>query len=185
MTTTSNRVRVIRKEKDGITLDFKGDIGLKKASWEEFNKMYEFCPDDKFYCILKPEWQDKMKEARELLDTALIHYLQIDWKIANPDPEVVPDLVQVGVVGLYVEKISKLLECSYLDAYRLLNNKALEFRAAFGGLGSFKGIGADKIQKQQNQKPPQPKQQISTNKMSDINPDLAKLKEQLENEERK
>lgn len=77
-TTTNKRVRIVRKEKDGITLDFKGDLGLKKASWEEFNKMYEFCPDSNLYCILKPDWQNKIKEAGELLDAALIHYLQID-----------------------------------------------------------------------------------------------------------
>ena len=184
-TTTNKRVRIVRKEKDGITLDFKGDLGLKKASWEEFNKMYEFCPDNNLYCILKPDWQNKMKEARELLDSALIHYLQIDWKIANPDPNVVPDLVQVGTVGMYIEKISELLECPYIDAYRLLNKRAIEFRAEFGGPGSFRGLGADKLHKQ-DQKPPKSKQQkISTNRIGDINPDLAKLKEQFENKERK
>jgi hypothetical protein len=183
MTTTINkRVRIVRKEKDGITLDFKGDLGLKKAPWEEFNKMYEFCPDNNLYCILKPDWQEKMKEAGELLDAALIHYLQIDWKIANPDPNVVPDLVQVGTVGLYVEKISKLLECSYLDAYRLLNDQAIAVRAALGEPGSFRGLGADKIQKQQNPQP-KPKQQISTNRIGDINPNLEKLKQQLERNE--
>jgi hypothetical protein len=40
MTTTNNRVRIriVREEKDGITLDFKGDLELKKISWEEFNE---------------------------------------------------------------------------------------------------------------------------------------------------
>ena len=176
---TNNKVRIVKKEKDGITLRFD-NLGNKKASWEEFNKMYEFCPDtNNLYCTLKPEWQEKMKKAGELLNSALIYYLQIDWKIANPDPNIVPDLVNVGIVGSYVEEISKLLECPYIDAYRLLNDKALEVRGALGGPGSFRGIGADKIQKQK------PKQKISTNKMSDINPDLEKLKQQLENKEKK
>lgn len=181
-TVTNKRVRIVRKEKDGITLDFKGEIGLKKESWEEFKKMYDFCPDNNLYCVLKPEWQEKMKKAGELLDTALIYYLQVDWKIADPDPEVIPDLITMGTVDLFVEKISKLLECSYLDAYRLLNDQAIAIRAALGGPGSFKGLDADKIQKRQNPQP-KPEQQISTNRIGDINPNLEKLKQQLEKNE--
>jgi hypothetical protein len=178
---TNNRVRIVNKSKDGITLDFKGDLGLKKATWEEFNKMYEICPDNNKWCILKSEWQEKMKKADNMLNSALIHYLQIDWKITNPDPNVVPDIVQVGTVGLYVEELSKLLECSYLDAFRLLNDRAIEIRTTFGGSGSFRGLGADKIKKQTNITLPHTS---SGNRMSDINPNLAKLKEQLENKER-
>jgi hypothetical protein len=174
------RVRIVNKSKDGITLDFKGDLGKKKASWEEFNKMYTICQDDKMYCEVKPEWVEKLEKADKLLNLALVHYLQVDWKIASPNE--IPDIVQMGTVGLYVTRISELLECSYLDAMALLNSRAILIRSEFGGPDSFKGLGADKLQKQQNQKP---KQQMSTNKMSDINPDLAKLKEQLENEERK
>ena len=85
-TVTNNRVRIVNKSKDGITLDFKGGLGLKKVTWEEFNKMYEICPDNNKWCVLKSEWQEKMKKADNMLNAALIHYLQIDWKITNPDP---------------------------------------------------------------------------------------------------
>lgn len=182
---TDNRVRIVNKSKDCITLDFKGEIGIQKSTWEEFNKIYEICQDDKRYCTIRPEWQKRLNEAEELICDAMVHYLQVDWKIASPDPKVVPDIVQMGTVGLYVKKISEILECSYLDAFKLLNLRAIQFRSSFGG-GGFPGLGADKVLKKQNNqtKPNNNNSQISTNKILDFNPELAKLKEQLDKEEK-
>ena len=184
MKVTEKRVRIVNKSKDGITLDFKGSIGLKKSGWDEFNKMYEICLDDKRYCVLRPEWKERMEKAGKLLNEALVYYLQIDWKIANPDPEITPDLTAMGIVGYYVEEISKLMECSYLEAMSLLNFQAIQFRQAIGGSG-FMGLGASKVLKE-IKKPEQTKEQKPlTNKISDFNPDLEKLREQLKNEEKK
>jgi hypothetical protein len=173
------KVRIINKSKDSITLDL--GIQIVKATWREFNKMYVICEDNKNYCIINPEWQKRLDEAQKLVNEAMIYYLQVDWKIA--DPNQIPDPVHIGVVGKYVEEISKILECNYLDAMKLLNYQAIQIRSEFGGPGSFKGLGSDKLpQKQQKN---YSTSSTSGNKLSDINPELAKLKEQLQNKERK
>ncbi len=179
---TKNRVRIVNKSKETITLDFKGNIGLKTSKWDEFNKMYEICPDDKRYCILKPEWKERIEKAGKLLDQALIYYLQVDWKVA--DPNETPDLVQMGMVGLYVEEISKLLECSYFDAMVLLNDRAIQVRSAFGGPSGFAGLGIKKQNPEPEENPKSNPNKVG-NTIAEFNPDLAKLKEQLENEEGK
>lgn len=183
------KLRIVNKSKDSVTLDFKGDIGIVKTTWTEFNKMYVICEDNKNYCIVNPEWQKRLDDAQKLVEESMVYYLQVDWKIA--DPNQVPDLVHMGVVGKYVEEISKILECSYLDAMKLLNYKAIQIRSSFGGSG-FKGLGADKLPKKQNKnnKKKEEKQPIysaptSGNKLSDINPELEKLKEQLKKEKGK
>lgn len=178
---TIQRIRIVNKSKDGITLDFKGEVGLKKSSWEEFNKLFVICEDDKIYCTMNKKWLEKMSKTQELIQAALIFYLQVDWKIA--DPNQVPDLIHMGVVGEYVKKISEVLECSFLEAMSYLNYAAIQFRAS-GGPNDFKGLGADKLpKKDKNKKPSNPPK--STNKLGDFNPELARLKEQLESNEKK
>lgn len=181
MKTEIQRIRIVNKSKDGITLDFKGNIGLKTSSWEEFNKMFIICEDNKKYCTPNKEWVEKRDKAQELIQEALIYYLQVDWKIA--DPKEVPDLVHMGVVGEYVKKISEVLECGFLEAMSYLNYAAIQVRSSLGGPGSFKGLGADKLpkNKQRDKKYNSP---VSTNKIGDFNPDLEKLKEQLSKEEK-
>ena len=174
------KVRIINKSKDSITLDL--GIQIVKATWKEFNKMYVICEDNKNYCIINPEWQKRLDEAQKLVNEAMIYYLQVDWKIA--DPNQIPDLVHMGVVGKYVEEISKILECSYLDAMKLLNYQAIQIRSTFGGPKGFKGLGSDKLPQQKQNKSIY-SASASGNKLSDINPELAKLKEQLQNKERK
>jgi hypothetical protein len=36
----NNRVRIINKTKEGCILDFKGSVGQKYITWEEFKKIY-------------------------------------------------------------------------------------------------------------------------------------------------
>ena len=65
---TIQRIRIVNKSKDGITLDFKGEVGLKKSSWEEFNKLFEICEDDKKYCVPKKEFVEKINKMEIILD---------------------------------------------------------------------------------------------------------------------
>lgn len=178
----NQRLRIVNKSKDGITIDFKGELGLKKSTWDEFNKMYIICKDDKRYCILNPEWEKRMSEAKKMIDDCMIYYLQVDWKIA--DPNQVPDLVHMGIVGEYAKKISELMECSYIEAISLINYQALQIRNAFGGRG-FKGLGANKLKNnKKNPTAPRKDPDILTNKISDFNPDLEKLRDQLKEQEK-
>ena len=109
----NTRIRIIKKEKDGITLKKNGTS--VKFSWEEFNSGYNIV--DNVYAVMNDEMVQKMIQLDELVDTATTTYFIMQNSVPG-----IKQLSYAAVLSETIEKIQKLLNCTGFDAMKLVKN---------------------------------------------------------------
>lgn len=107
---TKPRTRIVHKSKDGVTLDFKGDIGQVTTSWDEFNQIYNI--EDKIWAVFNDAAWEKVQERQKKVNEAI-------KKIKNNEPDFTLDNA--------ADEIMSALSCSKDRALKILRDKLGKF----------------------------------------------------------
>lgn len=170
----NKKLRIVKKEKDGITIKENGTS--VKFSWDEFNAGYNIV--DNVYAVMNDKMVEQMTQLDELIDTATTAY----FIVQNSVPDI-KQLSYAAVLSETIEKIQKLLNCTGLDAMKLVKNRINAINNMFGS--DKKSHSRDYYKKQRHEKnkdkfPKRVETPVSSTScvMSD-NPALMKLKESM------
>jgi len=114
------RFRILKKEKDGVTLNMGGHVS--KYSWDDFNQNMEMV--DKFYAVAKPEVIQKEEEVEMYLTMATLAFLRIDV-LQKGGKENRPHelLYQVSMLGNSIEKVKELTGFAEADVLKLIQQR--------------------------------------------------------------
>ena len=119
----NKKLRIVKKEKDGITI--KGNGTSVKVSWDEFNAGYNIV--DNVYAVMNDKMVEQMSQLDELIDSAITAYFILQNSVPG-----ITQLSYAGVLSETIEKIQKLLKCSVLDAMKLVKNRINTINNMFG-----------------------------------------------------
>ena len=114
------RFRILNKTSRDVTVKF-GDKPMT-FSWEEFNK--KLVVVDKFWAVLNEEEKKKHEQAEEAISWAIVHFLSM--KAAEGNPEKSKEyMVNALGFGQRMEEVQKLLECSMLEATKIVRQRLM------------------------------------------------------------
>lgn len=184
------RVRIINKSKDGVVIDFKGEIGLKKTTWEEFNKIYQICADNPMFAEPTDEHQKTLDEINEHINTAVVHfimsggYAKMQGNEANI--EVGDQLLHMLGLGSELEKIQELTGMNVVQVSLLVRQivNAFHHQMEIDALKEEQQIRKQRRRDWEKERHTQNVVLTSTNSLGD-NPLLKQLKEQMDKENQK
>lgn len=184
------RVRIINKSKDGVIIDFKGEIGLKKTTWEEFNKIYQICADNPMFAEPTDEHQKLLDEINEHINTAVVHFIMSGGyaKMQGNEASVKSDESLLHLVGLgdELEKIQELTGMNVVQVSILVRQRvnAFHFQMEMDALKEQHQLRAQHRRDWEKERHTQNVVVTSTNSLGD-NPLLKQLKEQMDKENHK
>ena len=181
------RVRIINKSKDGVMLDFKGEIGVKKASWEEFNKIYQVCADNPMFAEPTDEYQKKLDEIEERINNAVVHfimsggYAKMQGNEANI--EAGDQLLHMLGLGHELEKIQELTGMNIVQVSLMVRQRvnAFHHQMEIDALKEERQIRKQRRIDWEKERHTQNVVLTSTNSLGD-NPLLKQLKEKMDSE---
>ena len=116
----TDRVKIVNKSADGVSLRAHQGQTVK-IPWKEFETNYE--PAGKFYCRLKPEVAEIMKQANEKVEWLAVYYLKSRPAVMERKGYDKDFLTSMGVIGKLTEEIQELLHCTAADVIQLVQNK--------------------------------------------------------------
>ena len=119
----NKKLRIVKKEKDGITIKENGTS--VKFSWDEFNDGYNII--DNVYAVMNDKMVEQMSQLDELIDSAITAYFILQNSVPG-----ITQLSYAGVLSETIEKIQKLLKCSMLDVMKLVKNRINAINNMFG-----------------------------------------------------
>ena len=170
----NKKLRIVKKEKDGITIKENGTA--VKFSWDEFNDGYNII--DNVYAVMNDKMVEQMSQLDELIDSAITAYFILQNSVPG-----ITQLSYAGVLSETIEKIQKLLKCSVLDAMKLVKNRINAINNMFGSDKKSHSRDYYKKQRHEMNKDKFPKRvETPVNSTSCImsdNPALMKLKESM------
>lgn len=170
----NKKLRIVKKEKDGITIKENG-ISVK-FSWDEFNAGYNIV--DNVYAVMNDKMVEQMTQLDDLVDTATTAYFIMQNTVPG-----IKRLSYAAVLSETIEKIQKLLNCTGLDAMQLVKNRINTFNDMFGSGKKSHSRDYYKKQRHEMNKDKFPKRvETSVNSASCVmsdNPALMKLKESM------
>ena len=170
----NKKLRIVKKEKDGITIKENGTS--VKFSWDEFNDGYNII--DKVYAVMNDKMVEQMSQLDELIDSAITAYFILQNSVPG-----ITQLSYAGVLSETIEKIQKLLKCSVLDAMKLVKNRINTINNMFGSNKKSHSRDYYKKQRHEMKKDKFPKRiETPVNSTSCVlsdNPALMKLKESM------
>lgn len=109
------RARIIKKEKDGVTLRVKSEV--QKMSWNEFNAGWSIV--DNVWAEPSEELIKGMEEINEHISSAAAAQLMAEAiKDSNPSEY----FNHVMSVGYHIKKIQELANCNMFEAANLVRN---------------------------------------------------------------
>ena len=136
----NKKLRIVKKEKDGITIKENGTS--VKFSWDEFNDGYNII--DNVYAVMNDKMVEQMSQLDELIDSAITAYFILQNSVPG-----ITQLSYAGVLSETIEKIQKLLKCSVLDAMKLVKNRINAINNMFGS--DKKSLSRDYYKKQRHE----------------------------------
>lgn len=170
----NKKLRIVKKEKDGITIKENGTS--VKFSWDEFNAGYNIV--DNVYAVMNDKMVEQMIQLDDLIDTATTAYFIMQNTVPG-----IKQLSYAAVLSETIEKIQKLLNCTGFDAMKLVKNRINTFNDMFDS--NKKSNSRDYYKKQRHemnndrfQKRVETPVNSTSCVMSD-NPALMKLKESM------
>ena len=184
------RVRIINKSKDGVIIDFKGEIGLKKTTWEEFNKIYQICADNPMFAEPTDEHQKLLDEINEHINNAVLHfimsggYAKMQGNEANI--EAGDQLLHILGLGTELEKIQELTGMNVVQVSLMVRQRvnAFHHQMEIDALKEQQQIRAQRRRDWEKERHTQNVVLTSTNSLGD-NPLLKQLKDQMDKENQK
>ena len=170
----NKKLRIVKKEKDGITIKDNGTS--VKFSWDEFNDGYNII--DNVYAVMNDKMVEQMSLLDKLIDSAITAYFILQNSVPG-----ITQLSYAGVLSETIEKIQKLLKCSMLDAMKLVKNRINAINNMFGSDKKSHSRDYYKKQRHEMNKDKFPKRVEtpvnSTSCVMSDNPALMKLKESM------
>jgi len=122
------RTRIVNKTKDSITLDYKGDIGKKTTTWEEFNETYNIV--DKIWAVPNDSaWekiQKQQEEFQKIVDKAVTFVILAD---ITTDPG--KKLGALASLGSCTDEVMKVLGCDKAEARGMLQKALSAYGPAY------------------------------------------------------
>ena len=170
----NKKLRIVKKEKDGITIKENGTS--VKFSWDEFNAGYNIV--DNVYAVMNDKMVEQMTQLDDLIDTATTAYFIMQNTVPG-----IKQLSYAAVLSETIEKIQKLLNCTGFDAMKLVKNRINTFNDMFDS--NKKSNSRDYYKKQcheMNKDRFQKRVETPVNSTSCVmsdNPALMKLKESM------
>ena len=111
------RTRIVNKTKTSVTLDYKGNIGKKTTTWEEFNEIYDIV--DKIWAVPKDEvWKgmlEKQDKFQEIVDKAVTFAILAD-NTTDPGKK----LSSLAALGSCTGEVMEVLGCDKDEATGML-----------------------------------------------------------------
>lgn len=179
------RVRIIHKSKDGLILDFKGEIGVKKTTWEEFNKIFQVCADNPMFAEPTDEHQKKLDLIEEHINNAVVHFVMSGGyaKMQGTEAKVTADeeLMHMMGLGTELQELEKLTGMNVVQISQIVRQRVIQLHT---------GLQLDAMRRAQRRKEKDWEERhnqnptvvhTSTNSLGD-NPLLKQLKEQMDSE---
>ncbi len=170
----NKKIRIVRKQKDGITLRVKGNE--VKFSWEEFNSGYNIV--DNVYAVMNDTMVERMNKLDDLISTATTAF----FIVQNSVPDI-KQLSYAAVLTNTIEEIQKLLNCTGLEAIQLVRKNIDSMNSMFKSDKSSHTREYYKKQKMEMNRDKFPKRVEtpvnSTSCVLEDNPALLKLKEKM------
>ena len=170
----NKKLRIVKKEKDGITIKENGTS--VKFSWDEFNDGYNII--DNVYAVMNDKMVEQMSQLDELIDSAITAYFILQNSVPG-----ITQLSYAGVLSETIEKIQKLLKFSMLDAMKFVKNRINAINNMFGSDKKSHSRDYYKKQRHEMNKDKFPKRvETPVNSTSCVlsdNPALMKLKESM------
>lgn len=170
----NKKLRIVKKEKDGITIKENGTS--VKFSWDEFNAGYNIV--DNVYAVMNDKMVEQMTQLDDLIDTATTAYFIMQNTVPG-----IKQLSYAAVLSETIEKIQKLLNCTGFDAMKLVKNRINTFNDMFDS--NKKSNSRDYYKKQRHEMNKDRFQKCvetpvnSTSCVMSDNPALMKLKESM------
>lgn len=122
------RTRIVNKTKDSVTLDFKGDIGKKTTTWEEFNEVYNIV--DKIWAVPNDNAWEKLQKQQEefqkIVDKAVTFVILAD-NTTDPGKK----LGALAALGSCTDEVMKVLGCDKAEAVRMLQMALSSYGPAY------------------------------------------------------
>ena len=170
----NKKLRIVKKEKDGITIKENGTS--VKFSWDEFNAGYNIV--DNVYAVMTDEMAEQMTQLDDLINTATTVYFIIQNSVPG-----IKQLSYAAVLSETIKKIQKLLNCTGLDVMKLVKNRINAVNNMFGSDKKSHSRDYYKKQRHEMNKDKFPKRVEtpvnSTSCVMSDNPALMKLKESM------
>ncbi len=170
----NKKIRIVRKQKDGITLRVKGNE--VKFSWEEFNSGYNIV--DNVYAVMNDTMVERMNKLDDLISTATTAFFIVQNSVPN-----IKQLSYATVLTNTIEEIQKLLKCTGLEAIQLVRKNIDSMNSLFKSDKSSHTREYYKKKKMEMNRDKFPKRVEtpvnSTSCVLEDNPALLKLKEKM------
>lgn len=111
------KTRIVNKTKTSVTLDYKGNVGKKTITWEEFNEIYDVV--DKIWAVPKDEaWKEileKQDKFQKIVDKAVTFVILAD---ITTDPG--KKLGALAALGSCTDEVMEVLGCDKTEASGML-----------------------------------------------------------------
>ena len=144
------RTRIVNKAKTSVTLDYKGNIGKKTITWEEFNEIYEVV--DKIWAVPKDEaWKEileKQDKFQKIVDKAVTFVIIAD---TTTDPR--KKLGAIAALGSCTDEVMEVLGCDKAEAAGMLQMALSAYGPAYGELKQRKLPKPEKKEIKEDSKP--------------------------------
>lgn len=109
------KIRVVKKTKENVTLNFGPKIGNKTFSWEEFNSMYTI--KDNVWAYPSEEALANLKEVDELISEAVMAFFMANGN--NPSTK----LTGMAMLSQTFEKIQEKTGWSNMECISIVRNR--------------------------------------------------------------
>lgn len=108
------KTRIVNKTKTSVTLDYKGNIGKKTTTWEEFNEIYNVV--DKIWAVPKDEvWKgmiEKQDKFQKIVDKAVT--------FVNNTTDPGKKLDSLAALSSCTDEVMEVLGCDKAEAAGML-----------------------------------------------------------------
>lgn len=122
------RTRIVNKTKTSVTLDYKGNIGKKTTTWEEFNEIYDIV--DKIWAVPKDEvWKgmlEKQDKFQKIVDKAVTFAILAD-NTTDPGKK----LGAFAALGSCTGEVMDVLGCDKAEAVGMLQMALSSYGPAY------------------------------------------------------
>ena len=122
------RTRIVNKTKTSVTLDYKGNIGKKTTTWEEFNEIYDIV--DKLWAVPKDEvWKgmlEKQDKFQKIVDKAVTFVILAD-NTTDPGKK----LGALAALGSCTNEVMEVLGCDKSEATGMLQMALSSYGPAY------------------------------------------------------
>lgn len=106
-------VKIVKKDKDGVTIQANPRAKSVKISWDEFNKMYVYV--DKFHVKLTESAAETVDRINEC-----IHYAVENQFLAEHCIEPVTKMAYIAQLGEATTKLQDIAQCSFAEAVAMI-----------------------------------------------------------------